>query len=126
MKPFETTSRLVAALIVGLLCAGRPGVTQAHAFVVAAVPGAGSAVGGERIDIDLRFNSRIDASRSRIAIVDHANAETRLEILPSDTPDHLQAQAHGLAPGRYRIAWYVLSGDGHITRGFVPFKVKAP
>jgi methionine-rich copper-binding protein CopC len=30
-----------------------------------------------------------------------------------------------LKPGAYKLQWQVLAPDGHITRGVVPFSVKA-
>ena len=38
----------------------------------------------------------------------------------------LAAKASGLAPGAYRLRWQVLSVDGHVSRGDVNFKVRAP
>jgi methionine-rich copper-binding protein CopC len=38
----------------------------------------------------------------------------------------LAALVSGLAPGQYRLRWQVLAIDGHLTRGDIPFTVKAP
>ncbi|TAI60323.1 copper resistance protein CopC, partial [Bradyrhizobium sp. Leo170] len=36
----------------------------------------------------------------------------------------LDAEAKGLSPGAWRLRWQVLSVDGHITRGDIPFTVR--
>ncbi len=100
-------------------------IAQAHAVVVSASPSANSTITGTRVPIDLEFNSRIDLSRSRLAITD-ARKQTRALSLALDSPaNRLQALASDLAPGAYRLEWYVLSTDGHITRGRLTFKVAA-
>ena len=108
-----------------ILSATLPQIAQAHAVVVSASPSANSTNTGTRVPIDLEFNSRIDLSRSRLAITD-ARKQTRALSLALDSPaNRLQALASGLAPGAYRLEWYVLSTDGHITRGRLTFKVAA-
>ena len=74
--------------------------------------------------INLKFNSKVDHSRSRIAL--RANgAETTLPIDPASAADSLAVKAT-LSPGDYVVRWQVLAVDGHITRGDVPFSVQAP
>jgi len=38
-------------------------------------------------------------------------------------PDELDAAAKLLSTGAWRLRWQVLSVDGHITRGDIPFTV---
>lgn len=74
--------------------------------------------------ISLKFNSKVDHARSRIAL--RANgAETTLPIDPASAADSMAATAR-LSPGDYVVRWQVLAVDGHITRGEVPFTVQAP
>ena len=76
------------------------------------------------VRITLRFNSRIDQARSRLALRSPGK-ERVLPVAPSGAEDVLAAQAD-LVPGDYTLRWQVLAVDGHITRGDVPFQVKAP
>ena len=74
--------------------------------------------------INLKFNSKVDHARSRMAL--RANgAENTLPIDPTSAADSMAATAT-LSPGDYVVRWQVLAVDGHITRGDVPFTVQAP
>jgi len=79
-------------------------------------------VAGPAFPVNLRFNSRIDARRSRLSLVDASGEEQPLSLTQS-APDTITAEATGAKPGRSRIRWQVLSSDGHITRGEFQFQV---
>ena len=98
----------------------------AHAIVVESSPAAGAEVPGPAVDLMIRFNSRIDAERSRLVLERPDGSEVPLTILPSDSADRLGASLKDLSPGAYTLIWQVLSTDGHITRGTLPFSVIAP
>ena len=101
-----------------------PGAGFAHAILLDSQPAAqGVAIPGPAT-ISLRFNSRIDHARSRMALR-QSGTDTVLPILPGSAADALTARVL-LAPGTYAIRWQVLAVDGHITRGDVPFTVRAP
>jgi methionine-rich copper-binding protein CopC len=95
----------------------------AHAILLESSPSIHSSIAGPSIPIKLRFNVRIDATRSRLTLV-KPDASTQSLAITKDTPaDTLVSQAQGLNPGEYRIRWQVLASDGHITRGEIPFQV---
>jgi hypothetical protein len=95
----------------------------AHAVLLESSPSLNAAVAGPDVPIKLRFNVRIDASRSRFALVRPDGTTTPLELAKDSPADTLSAQASGLAPGAYRLRWQALASDGHITRGEIPFTV---
>jgi copper resistance protein C len=95
----------------------------AHAVLVEATPAADSAVAGPDVAVKLRFNVRIDRSRSRLTLVLPGGMTTALKITDEGAPDTLSARATGLGPGAYHLRWQVLAADGHITRGDVPFHI---
>src|SRR5712664_4509631 len=95
----------------------------AHAILLESNPALKSAVTGPDVPIKLRFNVRIDASRSRLTLVGPAGFMQVLEISKASPADALVANAGGLLPGEYRLRWQVLASDGHITRGEIPFAV---
>jgi copper resistance protein C len=95
----------------------------AHAVLLESSPALKSTVPGPDVPIKLRFNVRIDGSRSRLTLVAPDGSMSTLEISQSAGPDTLCAQAKGLAPGEYRLRWQVLASDGHITRGEIPFSI---
>jgi methionine-rich copper-binding protein CopC len=95
----------------------------AHAILLESNPSANAAVAGSSVPIKLRFNVRIDATRSRLTLV-KPDASTQLLAISKDaSADTLSSLAQDLNPGEYRIRWQVLASDGHITRGEIPFHV---
>ena len=98
----------------------------AHAVLLESSPALKSSIRGPDVPLRLRFNVRIDAARSRLALVDPDGALRTLKISRQDPPNTLSAQARGLRPGVYRLRWQVLASDGHITRGEIPFTVVQP
>jgi len=95
-----------------------------HAILMAGSPAPAAAVAPGPLAIELRYNSRIDAARSLLELRQPGKPP---EALPHQAPraDVLTATAT-LAPGSYTLRWQVLAVDGHITRGDIPFTVRAP
>ena len=100
-----------------------PAVANAPAILLDSQPAArGNAPPGP-LHITLRYNSRIDRARSRVTLR-APGGDTVLPIAATGADDTLDTQAE-LAPGDYTLRWQVLAVDGHITRGEVPFSVRA-
>lgn len=97
----------------------------AHAILLDSSPPGLSAVPPGNLVLTLHFNSRIDRARSRLTLIAPDKAETRLPITPGSAADVLATTAD-LLPGAYVVRWQVLATDGHITRGDLPFTVRAP
>jgi methionine-rich copper-binding protein CopC len=103
------------------------GPAAAHAVVVTSEPVAGAALAAAPGQVTIRFNSRLDHARSRLLLIGADNAQTTLPIAEGGDPVVLAAPLPaGLAPGEWRLRWQVLAIDGHITRGDIPFTLKAP
>jgi len=109
------------ALLVAVLLVCLP--TTGHAVLVESVPAANSKVRGPELSVRLRFNSRIDAARSKLTLVKPDGAAESLKIPEQTSPDTLTSTASGMKPGEYKLRWQVLATDGHITRGEIPFTV---
>ena len=86
-------------------------------------PALHSSVKGPDVSIWLRFNVRIDGSRSRLHLVAPDGSPLTLPLGKQANPDILQSQVGGLKPGAYKLQWQVLASDGHISRGEVAFTV---
>jgi copper resistance protein C len=114
------TWRLVLAVLLAVLAA-RP--AAAHAIIIDSSPAVNATVPGPDLDITLRFNSRIDRARSSVMLTAKSGMPRNLPLAALDRPDILKAHADSLAPGSYSLRWQVLSVDGHITRGDIPFTV---
>lgn len=113
--------RLLLSATTVVLCAT---VAWGHAILVASSPAANSVVSGPNIDISLKFNVRIDSTRSVLRLVNESGMERTLALLPGKTSNVVSANASEVTPGKYKLAWQVLASDGHITRGEVPFSAK--
>ena len=97
-----------------------PAAAHAHAILVDSTPAAGARESAGHVAFRLRFNSRIDAARSRVTLTAPDHSRAVLPIEPGPTPDVLRGEAE-LGPGAYSLRWQVLAVDGHITRGDVGF-----
>jgi methionine-rich copper-binding protein CopC len=114
-----------ARFIVAFLCTlCLAHLAYGHAIVLSASPAQRQAVDGPDVPVNLRFNSRIDAKRSRLVLVGPDGGSRPLTIQESPSGDSLAAEARGLKRGSYILRWQVLASDGHISRGEVPFSVK--
>jgi methionine-rich copper-binding protein CopC len=96
---------------------------QAHAVLLESTPALKGQVAGPEVPIQLRFNVRIDADRSRLTLVRPDSSVQALELSKPASANTLTSQAEGLSPGEYRLRWQVLASDGHLTRGEIPFTV---
>ena len=114
----------LTALMFGMAClTAFDRTVAAHAVLVEATPASDSTVPGPDIDVKLRFNLRIDRTRSRLTLMRPDGQTIALKIIGNDAPDRLVARATGLMSGSYRLLWQVLAVDGHITRGELAFRV---
>ncbi|HEX3064224.1 MAG TPA: copper resistance CopC family protein [Dongiaceae bacterium] len=117
---------LPAALLLALGAAlSLPSAAFAHAIIVSSKPAANSEVPQGPVDILLQYNSRIDATHSRVSLVDPAGKVTALNVAGGSVAGSLTATGTTDAPGKWIIRWQVLSIDGHITRGDIPFQTVA-
>jgi copper resistance protein C len=105
---------------------------DAHAILVQSSPAAHSTVSGQSVPLSFRFNSRVDALRSRLVLVvgsgvvgpSVVGSGQTLKINETVPTERLTATASDLKPGNYRVRWQVLAVDGHVTRGELEFDVK--
>ncbi len=111
-------------LAAGLLL-GATASAEAHAILVESTPAINAALPAGPLALRLRFNSRIDATRSRLIAIGADGVPRTLKLDPALPPDVLAAHAD-LPVGSWRLRWQVLATDGHITRGDVPFTLTAP
>jgi copper resistance protein C len=119
--------QFVAGVIVFLVAAWlavSPRMALAHAVLLTSTPQKDAAVSGPDLTISLKYNSRVDGARSSLSLVKPDGSVERIGALTQPLPDTLSATGHKLARGSYVLRWQVLSSDGHITRGEVPFHVE--
>jgi len=114
----------VIVFLVALLMAASPRMALAHAVLLSSTPQKNAAVNGPDITISLKYNSRVDGAHSSLTLVKPDGSVESVGALTQPLPDTLSATGHKLAKGAYKLRWQVLSSDGHITRGEVPFQVE--
>lgn len=112
--------RIVWLCVVG--CLGFASPVFAHAVLVESTPAISAQIPAGDTALRLRFNSRVDRSRSRLTLMRPGSAPQVVPIEPSGTDDVLIAHAT-LPPGAVILRWQVLAVDGHITRGDIPLDV---
>ena len=117
--------RVVTALLAGILPTG-PGADSAvaHDLVRRSEPAANAAVVAGPVSVAVVYSGKIDRVRSQLALVAPSGTRRELALDVSAPPNVLQAPAPiDLTPGAYVLRWIVLSSDGHLTRGDIPFRV---
>lgn len=117
-------SALVLSLTFVLLCVAVPVKVFAHAVLLESRPATGAVVKGPVLPVWLRFNVRVDGSRSRCTLVLPDGNVRPLSLDPQAKPDVLTGKATELIAGNYKLQWQVLAADGHITRGELKLKVE--
>jgi copper resistance protein C len=114
---------LISILLTIILLTGFSQLAWAHAVLMESKPALNSSVKGPEVAIWLRFNVRIDGSRSRLQLLAPDGARQPLALAKQSSPDILQSRVSGLKPGAYKLLWNVLASDGHMSKGEVPFTV---
>ena len=119
--------RVVTALLAGILPTGSGADSAvAHDLVRRSEPAADAAVVAGPVSVAVVYSGRIDRARSQLALVAPSGTRRELALDGSAPPNVLQASAPiDLTPGAYVLRWIVLSSDGHLTRGDIPFRVVA-
>jgi methionine-rich copper-binding protein CopC len=112
-------------LLASLAALTVPVSAEAHAILVESIPASGASIPAGSISVRLRYNSRIDRTRSRLTLTKPDKTQAVLPIDPSG-PDDLLTSSVALMRGVYVLRWQVLAIDGHITRGDVQFTVTGP
>jgi len=96
----------------------------AHASLLEAVPQPGAVVAGDRVAIELRFDSRLDVRFSRMELLRPDGNAAPLTLQATDSQSQLKAGAVDLEAGPYVLRWRVLSIDGHANQGEIKFQVR--
>ena len=113
----------VVLLFVATMVAS-PRRALAHAVLLSSTPQKNAFVSGPDITINLKYNSRVDGARSTLSLLKPDGTIVKIDTPAQLAPDVLSATSRGLTKGAYVLRWQVLAGDGHITRGVVPFQVQ--
>jgi methionine-rich copper-binding protein CopC len=123
--PREPLAPLRAEITCFVLALAGAATLYAHAILIKSQPASNSKVSGPSFPVILTFNSRIDQSRSTLVLDGPGQTSSVLTVKRDDaSPEKLLSAVANAKTGAYRIRWQVLSVDGHITRGQIPFQVQ--
>lgn len=97
---------------------------QAHTFLVNSNPGANQILENLPETISLTFNEEIKAKKEAINLRDSQGKVVDFKFeLKGDTV-HVYPESNNSATGTYLITYNVVSGDGHLVSGAIPFSIK--
>jgi copper resistance protein C len=113
-----------AVLLFLVTMVASPRQALAHAVLLSSTPQKNASVSGPNITINLKYNSRVDGARCTLTLLKPDGKIEKIDTPAQLAPDVLSATGRGLTRGAYVLRWQVLAGDGHITRGEVPFQVQ--
>ncbi|WP_446744941.1 copper resistance CopC family protein [Silvibacterium acidisoli] len=112
-----------SAAIVVLLLTGFCRIALAHAVLMTSNPAVHGKVHGPSIDVDLKFNSRVDGAHSQLTLVMPDGKTQPVSLSAQHGANELTSHLN-LQHGSYTLRWQALSSDGHISRGEIPFSVE--
>ena len=106
-----------------VLLAMSSAATHAHAYLDHASPLVGSTVSAPR-EVRLYFTQALEPRFSAAQLRSSSGAVVGTGHVDRVDPKQIVISVRGLAPGRYKVDWKVLSVDTHRTEGNFGFEVK--
>jgi methionine-rich copper-binding protein CopC len=104
---------------------GLASAAAAHGVLERTEPRGGSTVKSAPAQVRLQFTGAIEPAYSQVQVLDGGGRRVDLGDGRVD-PDNralLRVSLPALPPGRYRVAWRVLSVDSHVTEGDFTFRI---
>jgi methionine-rich copper-binding protein CopC len=78
---------------------------------------------GQATEVEVRFNSAVEAKLSRIFLIDIGGKELALKISAGSSWDRLVVELPALSAGAYVFQYRVLAADGHFTDNALRFRI---
>jgi hypothetical protein len=97
----------------------------AHGVLERTEPRSGSTVKSPPRQVRLQFTGAIEPAYSRVQVLDAGGRRVDLGDSSVDPANRtvLRVSLPTLPPGRYKVAWRVLSIDSHVTEGDFTFRI---
>jgi len=109
---------LLAVLLTGSVGAG------AHAYLDHASPRVGAVVNSAPSEVRLFFTQALEPRFTAAQVRSSTGAVVATGSVDPANTTQIVIPVRGLAPGRYKVNWKVLSVDTHRTEGSFSFEVK--
>ncbi len=119
-------ARLVIGILLSAVSLSLPRAGYAHAFLDHADPRVGSTVRFPPAALTLTFTEGIEASFSRIEVIDGDGKAVVVGALEHPEEAALRVSLPALPAGSYHVKWHVVSVDTHETEGEFAFSIAAP
>lgn len=115
-------TRWAAVVLVVLL----PVTAAAHAVLVKSTPARRAVIAISPPRVELVFNERLEAAYSTLSVwtTPNVRVDDGKALVGPEDPRRLSLALPPLAGGHYVIRFRVLSVDGHLVEGTVPFEVR--
>ena len=112
-----------ALLVLALLAVGS--AAAAHGVLERTEPRGGSTLRTAPAQVRLQFTGAIEPAYSQVRVLDGGGRRVDLGDSRVDPANRalLRVSLPALPPGRYKVAWRVLSVDSHVTEGDFTFRV---
>ncbi|GIG58559.1 hypothetical protein Lfu02_29310 [Longispora fulva] len=114
---------VVALAFTGLLATAAP--AAAHSTLEGSSPTDGAIVKQQITEVSLRFNEGVDGRFSTVVVNGPGNVSYSVGDL-SVTDNTVSQPVHPLKSGDYKVAWRVVSADGHPVTGAFGFTAAIP
>lgn len=105
---------------------GLASVASAHGVLQRTEPRGGSTLKSAPTQVRLQFTGAIEPAYSQIRVLDGDGRRVDLGDSRVDPDNRALLRVSlppGLRPGRYNVAWRVLSVDSHVTEGDFTFRI---
>ena len=111
--------------LVALALLGAVSTAAAHGVLQRTEPRGGSTLKGPPAQVRLEFTGAIEPAYSRVQVLDAEGRRVDLGDSRVDPENRalLRVSLPTLPPGRYKVAWRVLSVDSHVTEGDFTFRI---
>ena len=115
---------MARALSLGLLLC-LVSTASAHGVLQRTEPRGGSTLKSPPTQVRLEFAGAIEPAYSRVQVLDGDGRRVDLgdSRVDPDNRSLLRVSLPTLPPGRYKVAWRVLSVDSHVTEGDFTFRI---
>ncbi len=94
-----------------------------HGVLIESFPSHGAILQDPPSIISLRFNAALEASITRITLVDLKRQSQALHVTDGSTLEQVVVSVPPLVPGVYNVNYQVLATDGHVTKGSIRFTI---
>jgi methionine-rich copper-binding protein CopC len=115
---------VLLALMVGLLLWAHP--AAAHDQLLASDPGRGAELAAAPDHVTLTFNEPVQASYSTVSVTSPDGVSRSDGRVTADGSSIVQALKPGGGGGTWRVAYGIVSGDGHRVQATYAFRVAGP